>query len=137
MHNLQFAVVDVRGLPIVRLANAVNRRFFPSTRTSDCEKEQEKGTEGAVQCEQNIKIARAISKLYDVSVLFFLQLDAHYNYPIELYRDKTRAKNLIQPFYEYKEMFYSKAKSIGGVADLTSLFDLWGRARNAIIDDVH
>ena len=137
MHNLQFAVVDIRWLPIVRLANAVNLRLFPSTRTNDCENEPEKGSEGAVQYEQNIKIARAVSKLYDVRVLFFLQPDARYNYPIELYRDKTRAKNLIQPFYEYKEMFYSKARSVDGVIDLTSLFNLWGRTRKAIIDDVH
>jgi hypothetical protein len=115
----------------------LNQRLFAPTRPNSCENESEEGIEGAVQYEQNTKIARVVSELYNVKALFFLGPDAPYNYPTELYRDKTRAKNLIQPFYQYKEMFYSKARNIDGVVDLTSLFDLWGRARKAIIDDVH
>jgi lysophospholipase L1-like esterase len=137
MHSLQFAVPNIGWLPIVRLANALNQRLFAPTRPNSCENESEEGIEGAVQYEQNTKIARVVSELYNVKALFFLGPDAPYNYPTELYRDKTRAKNLIQPFYQYKEMFYSKARNIDGVVDLTSLFDLWGRARKAIIDDVH
>jgi hypothetical protein len=97
----------------------------------------EKGVEAPVQYEQNIKIARVVSGLYNVETLFLLQPDARYNYPMELYRDQTLAKEFIQPLHRYNEIFYSECKSIEGVIDLTNLFRLWGDGRKAIIDDVH
>jgi hypothetical protein len=97
----------------------------------------EKGVEAAVQYEQNIKIARVVSKLYNVETLFLLQPDARYNYPTELYKDQRVAKEFIQPLHRYSEIFYSKCKDIEDVIDLTNLFELWGHERKAIIDDFH
>jgi len=137
MHNLQFAIPNIGWLPIVRLANALNQRLFAPTRPNSCENEPEKGIESAAQYEQNTKIARVLSELYSVKALFFLGPDAPYNYPTELYRDKTRAKNHFQASHEYKNKFFSTSKNVEGIIDLTNLFELWGRARKAIIDDVH
>jgi len=153
MHNLQFPVAKsfaekIDWLPIARLAKAVNQRLFtPRGRehtnmpTHDCLYDlrniPEKGVEAAVQYEHNIKIARFVSKLYNVETLFLLQPDARYNYPTELYRDQTFAKEFIQSYHRYNEMFYSKCKNIEGVIDLTNLFRLWGDGRKAIIDDIH
>jgi hypothetical protein len=137
MHNLQFAVVELRWLPIVRLANALNQRLFAPTRPDSCENEPEKGIESAAQYEQNTKIARVVSELYNVKALFFLGPDASYNYPTELYRDKTRARNHFQASREYKNNFFGTSKNFEGIVDLTNLFELWGRDKKAIIDDAH
>src|SRR5262245_35282669 len=137
MHSLQFAVPNIGWLPMVRLANALNQRLFAPTRLNSCRNEPEKGIEGAMQYEQNTKIARVVSELYNVKVLFFLGPDAPFNYPIDLYRDKTRAKNHFQPSHEYKNKFFSTSKNIKGIVDLTNLFEMWGRDRKAIVDDVH
>src|SRR5262249_29993254 len=141
------AVVDkIDWLPVVRLAKAVNRRLFTQAnmqithanmQTNECYRTPERSIEAAVQYEQNIKIAHVVSKLYNVKALFFLQPDARYNYPMELYRNKTLANNFIKPFHRYNEMFYSKSRNIEGVIDLTNLFELWGHDRKAIIDQLH
>ena len=137
MHSLQFAIPNIGWLPVVRLANVLNQRMFAPTQPNSCENEPEKGIEGAVQYEQNTKIARVVSELYNVKTLFFLGPDAPYNYPSELYRDKTRAKNHFQPSHEYKNKFFSTSKNFEGIIDLANLFKSWGRDRKAIIDDVH
>jgi hypothetical protein len=93
----------------------------------------EKGVEAPVQYEQNIKIARVVSGLYNVETLFLLQPDARYNYPMELYRDQTLAKEFIQPLHRYNEIFYSECKSIEGVIDLTNLFRLWEMAGRQLL----
>src|SRR5262249_39700393 len=127
MHNLQFAVPNIGWLPMVRLANALNQRLFAPTRLNSCENEAQNGIEGAGQYEQNIKIARVVTELYNVKALFFLGPDAAYNYPTELYRDKTRAENHFQPSHEYKNKFFGASRNIEGLIDLTNLFELWGR----------
>jgi hypothetical protein len=93
--------------------------------------------EAAIQYQHNINVARVVSKLYNVKVLFFLQPDASYNYPIELYRNSTLAKKSFEPRHAYRETFYSKSRNIEGVIDLTNLFESWGHGRKAIVDDVH
>jgi hypothetical protein len=84
---------------------------------------------------QNVEIARAISKLYGISTLFFLQPDPTVHYSRALYR-----LNLPTQFYvdrHVKPEFYRMVRDVEGVIDLTNLFELWGSTRKAIIDDLH
>ena len=141
----QSLIQKIDWLPIVRLIegirfNTITEHDKPDVKTNDCytnlAKTPELGSESAAQYEQNVRIARIVSSLYAVKTLFFLQPDATYNYPIELYRN-VEAKTVILQNRKYAEEFYDKAKSTEGVIDLTSLFKEWGHGRKAIVDDVH
>jgi hypothetical protein len=153
MHNLQFPATEpfFEWLPITKLAQAINRRLFAPTvdeKTNDCKSNlktttvgvdaaAQMGVDGAAQYEQNVKIAQAVAKLYDVETLIFLQPDARYNYNLDLFRNRDQAKEAFLPFKEYKHAFYREARRIRGVVDLTDLFEAWGSKRKAIVDDNH
>jgi len=148
MHDLQFSSTrsltqKIDWLPIARLAKTVN----PGTpdqepakqEANDCEgikTDRETGVDIAAQYRQNVEIERAISKVYGVTPLFFLQPDSSFNYPIELFRDSRLAKSTFAS-WGFKKIFYSETRNIEGVVDLTALFKLWGPNRKAIVDDFH
>src|SRR5262249_32255410 len=76
-------------LPLARLASAIRRRLAdaapqptapPPVVPTDLLEER------VNRFARNQEIATAVAKLYDVQTLFFLQPNALYNYPPELYR---------------------------------------------------
>jgi len=148
-HNLQveraLSTVDQFGwLPIVRLAKAISRRMAspPSSPSPDqiadgCKMSQM--ADMADRYRQNVEIARAISKLYGISALFFLQPDPTVHYSPTLYRTNLPAQFYANISYirRVKPEFYRMVRDAEGVIDLTNLFELWGPTRKAIIDDVH
>lgn len=83
----------------------------------------------------NRKMAGQISELYRTKALFFLQPDATYNYPENLYRVSLTDEYFKSKFRRQK--FYGLIKNTKGFVDLTELFVLWGSKRKAIIDDCH
>ncbi|MDN3647002.1 hypothetical protein QWY75_12385 [Pontixanthobacter aestiaquae] len=122
-------------IPMIRAANAVNARLNPNARTkthSPSKDERLAHTlERFTQFRTNVQ---AVSDLYGVKPVFFLQPDAHYNYPVELY---GRGELLINPPRRaFKERFYAQIRKDGGFIDLTELFSDWGN-RKAVVDSAH
>ena len=122
-------------LPMVRAANALRRRITPSTEIGAVEGRQRQTAahvvERFVQARRN---AAALAELSDVQPYFFLQPDAHYNYPAHLFGP---GKLPITPQGRaFKEEVYSSFPADNGYIDLTGLFTEWGD-RKAIVDTGH
>jgi hypothetical protein len=149
IHNLQFkralSPLDQFGwLPILRLAEAISRWMAspPSPPSPDQTADDCKGThmaDAAVRYRQNVEMARAISKLYGISTLFFLQPDATVHYSAALYHNLRHQCHIINNncIRRVKPEFYRMVRDVEGVIDLTNLFDLWGPSRKAVIDNTH
>ena len=76
-----------------------------------------------------------ISEIYKTKALFFLQPDAVYNYPEDLYR--LQLPDSFLKSRTLRQHFYDQMKARDGFIDFTGLFAMWGRNRKAIVDDVH
>jgi hypothetical protein len=148
--NLQFeralSPVDrFDWLPIVRLAKAVSRRMAspssspPPDQTADrCRAITGQGIASvADRYRQNVEIARAISKLYGISTLFFLQPDPTVHYSPALYPNLPGLDEFKKIAKLATPEFYRMVRDVEGVIDLTNLFELWGPTRKAMIDAVH
>jgi hypothetical protein len=83
----------------------------------------------------NWRLAARISEMYETQALFFLQPNAWYNYPVELYR-RSLPKSA-QRYRLLHQNFYNEIKTTNGFIDLSGLFEVWGHHRKAIIDDCH
>ncbi len=150
-HDLQFGpssshrvslLHGLRWVPIIRLANSMKKRLFsrvnedePGIDNDDDKDKKDRVIHLVTRFNSNRKIAALISELYSTKTLFFLQPDAAYNYPLELYR-----RSLPESFLErrlIRQRFYNQMKTSSGIIDLSGLFKLWGQNRKAIVDDVH
>ena len=122
-------------IPIIRAANALGRRLSPGQRTETITPSEDERLahtlERFVQFRTNVE---AVSELYEVKPIFFLQPDANYNYPAELY---ARGELLINPPRRaFKERLYAELQKDDGFIDLTGLFREWGN-RKAVVDSAH
>ncbi len=68
--------------------------------------------------------------------LFFIQPDATYNYPKELYRSEL-PKEFLRRSTEERPRFYERMRARREVIYLGDLFEAWGPDRKAIVDDLH
>ncbi|MBX2867810.1 MAG: SGNH/GDSL hydrolase family protein [Acidiferrobacterales bacterium] len=131
IHAAQFSGLKDRlgWIPMVRASNALRLRFAePVERPGQ---QPEHVVERFLQARQN---ATAIAAQYGVLPYFFLQPDAHYNYPEHLFGPgKLPIKQQARAF---KEQVYSAFPANSGYVDLTGLFAAWGD-RKAIVDTGH
>ena len=125
-------------IPLVRLANDLRRKLF-QTDTAREEPPQVSKSRRAEQLvnmfESNREISSAVSTLYEVKTLFFLQPSAMDNYPLQLFRGPLPERFLSQR--EEAQLVYARLRGRNVRIDLADLFDQWGSGRKAIIDDVH
>ena len=122
-------------LPMVRAANALRDRVLPAADESPVEAAEQRTPEHVVERFLQARMnAAAVAELYDVQPYFFLQPDAHYNYPAHLFGP---GKLPITPASRaFKEQVYSAIPGDSGYIDLTGLFAEWGD-RKAIVDTGH
>ncbi len=83
----------------------------------------------------NRTIAARVCELYSLNTLFFLEPDAVYNYPTDLYRSSLPESRRLRK--QLRTRFYRQIKITSDIIDLTNLFELWGHDRKAIVDQVH
>lgn len=124
-----------QSLPMMRAARSLIARFN-SAAIPDA-----KGARASVRTEQLVERFQqfrssvlAISDLYGIRSMFFLQPDGHYNYPIHLY-GSGKSPSLPRA-REQKKEFYAALPKDSGFVDLTGLFAEWGD-RKAIMDAAH
>lgn len=86
---------------------------------------------------QNRGIIRQVALQYGAETMFFIQPDALYNYPIDLYRRALPASFLISR--EERNVFHEQMRKSQDTFYLGQLFDAYNvsRDRRAIVDDVH
>jgi hypothetical protein len=122
-------------IPMVRAAIGVRNRLNPEKRDEiqhpSKDERLEHTLERFVQFRTNVE---AVAELYGVKPIFFLQPDAHYNYPVHLY---GRGELLINPPRRaFKEQLYARLREDDGFIDLTGLFKDFGD-RKAVVDSAH
>ncbi|GAA4642041.1 hypothetical protein GCM10023115_03350 [Pontixanthobacter gangjinensis] len=122
-------------LPMARAAKGVQNRLKPqnSEKSPPPSKDErlEHMHERFVQFRTNVE---AVSALYGVKPIFFLQPDAHYNYPVHLYGRGEMVVN--PPRRAFKERLYARLREDDGFIDLTGLFEDYGD-RKAVVDSAH
>lgn len=122
-------------LPIVRLADAFRSRLFPE-KTEHPEERKGATVENIRNMfRSNMEMSSAVSDVYGVKTLFFLQPNAGYHYSAELYR-----RSLPEASEEDGKVtvaVYEKLKEDRERIDLSELFQEWGPKRKAIVDDGH
>jgi hypothetical protein len=127
------------SLPMVRLAQAIGRRLFPHEQQSVAERiamEREAGVSHIINAQrQNHAIAAAICRVYSIHPTFVLQPHALYNYPLQLYRRPLPNDVII--WRKKLQEVYGLLALEPGIVDLSGLFDVWGKDKKAIIDDLH
>lgn len=115
---------------MLRLAGLMKHRFFKVTSQPGIDDkwdgdQSDFAKNVVVRFRENRKIAAQISALYGAKVLFFLQPDATYNYPINLYR--LSLPDSFLKSRRWRQQFYNQIKKSPGALDFTGLFDLWGK----------
>lgn len=139
-------IVDrLEWIPMVRLVQAIQSRMVNPTKRSEEKKEEEgeeeketehPGPEHIVNVIlQNQIMQKAICQAYKIHCVFFLQPNAIFNYPVDLYRlvlPKKFMKFREEVKHVYKQLVQDKQR-----IHLESLFQTWGKSRKAIVDDVH
>jgi hypothetical protein len=139
MTHLDGAALD--RLPFKRLAASVRRRLGVDNRQVQEKPPPPPDAEYADHLthrfRMNRRIAATVLESQGTATLFFIQPDANYNYPTELFR-----REVPERWWEerrLRELFHERMRSEEGVIRLTSLFDEYGVApdRKAIVDDVH
>jgi len=145
MHRMQFPpplTEELNWVPIVRLANDLRHKL---SHTSDTQPTHSRKRPSQFQridnlvnmFKQNQEISAAISELYGVRTLFFLQPNAAYNYSPELFR-RGLPDSFITREAEIRSLYQrlQAEKAPRARIDLSRLFEAWGK-RKAIIDDYH
>ncbi|MCA9421684.1 MAG: hypothetical protein KC592_11730 [Nitrospira sp.] len=140
IESLKLLKNNLQWMPMLRLAGLMKHRFFKVTSQPGIDDkwdgdQSDFAKNVVVRFRENRKIAAQISALYGAKVLFFLQPDATYNYPINLYR--LSLPDSFLKSRRWRQQFYNQIKKSPGALDFTGLFDLWGKNRKAIVDDVH
>ncbi len=124
-----------RWLPIVRAASALRDR---SVGSSDAVEPTPAETQKPRQVVERFLQLRsntlALAKIYNFEAVFFLQPDAHYNYPAHLFGVGELPIN--PAIRAFKGRVYRSFPDNSGWVDLTGLFEEWGN-RKAIIDSGH
>jgi hypothetical protein len=136
----QFLFHYFKWLPMIRLTNSLNHKFFGGSkenrsRDQDIEDQSLYVKKIINQFHVNWNIASRVSEMHETEALVFLQPNAFYNYPVELYR-----RSLPEAAQRYRllhQNFYKEIKTTKGFIDLSGLFEVWGHYRKAIIDDCH
>jgi hypothetical protein len=127
------------SLPMVRLARAIGRRLFPHDQQSVAKRiamEREAGVSHIINAQrQNHAIAAAICSGYLIHTTFVLQPHAFYNYPLQLYRRPLPNDVII--WRKKLQEVYGLLAAEPDIVDLSGLFDVWGKEKKAIIDDLH
>ncbi len=138
--NMQF-VTDtpmlkrLQWLPFFKLAHSIQHKLS-GTETEETKNKAIYLTANIInRFEQNEQIARAVCNLYSVKPLFFVQPNAIYNYPIQLYRRPLPAA--FKSEREATQDFYRRMRNRKGIIYLGDLFESWGPNRKAIVDEVH
>jgi hypothetical protein len=132
---------ELRWVPVIRLASAINRRLA----LSDTKDHDGHGSELAGddlpydliinRFEQNSRIATQVGAIYSATPLFFTQPNAIHNYNFELYRPKL--PDSFQARRVQTKKFYNLMRGRKDAIYLGDLFESWGHERKAIVDDVH
>jgi hypothetical protein len=145
VRNIQFVadrplIQNFQWLPMVRLSNYVRHKLFRPQLDRDIRAKPEltelhRADYVLNSFQQNREIATAICNVYNVSARFFLQPNAHNNYPIELYR--RTLPEWFMPNREETRQFYKRLRDKAERIYLGDLFERWGHNRKAIVDDVH
>lgn len=132
--------MTVAQLPLIKWAESLKQRLLRHFTTSNyIEPNSEPMLHEALgkilnRYRQNKAIAKEICKLYGIKYLFFAQPSPIYNYPFDLYRQK----NLPPKFFTTRRLAQQGYKELDReVINLSSLFNLWGKNKKAIIDDCH
>ena len=147
-HNLQFTdkpdhrqILEQMSqkIPMLRLAQAIGRRLSLVDQRSVAQRHADERHLGVNHIingfRQNQAIAAAICRLYAISPLFVLQPHAFYNYPVHLYRRPLPNEALA--WRATVQQIYPLLMAEPGMVNLSGLFDLWGKDKKAIIDELH
>jgi hypothetical protein len=129
---------DFSWIPMVRFANTLRGRDTGGRRSAanDAVRYTDAHTRTAVNgFRQSRDISAAVSALYGVPTLFFLQPNAVHNYDVSLYR----LSRLPEGFWNERTFateVYRQLRADPAYIDLSTLFAEFGK-RKAIVDDVH
>jgi hypothetical protein len=124
-------------VPIVRLAQGINRRLSPRPTTDNTKRKVSEPPYHLIvnRFDQNMRLIIQTCDTYSVVPLFFTQPNAIGNYPVDLYRLKVPDSFFTQR--KETQTLYSMMRSREGIVYLGDLFETFGRRRKAIVDDVH
>jgi hypothetical protein len=149
-HNMQFAFdkpleEKLKWILVIKLSQSIRNIIFKKDhRAEQAPKETKKMFDNEQYIQHlinrftiNKKISTTIGQLFSIKMLFFLQPDAFYNYPIELYREDIVFSDTYLNNRTLRPEFYKRMKRRKGYIDLTNLFKKYGVNRKAIIDDLH
>jgi hypothetical protein len=132
-----------KWLPIFRLLSSVRSHWDKSAARGEetstvIQPVREKHVyEMLERFKQNRSIIKQVCRLYGAEAKFFIQPDAVYNYPVELYRRPVPASFLSSR--EERKLFYAQLRNDPEILYLGQLFEEFGvkKGRKAIVDDVH
>lgn len=133
-----------RWIPAVRLLLSLKSRWQKSPPASnqpvDSEltpTQQEYISHVLKRFEQNRRIIKDVCRQYGAETMFFIQPDAVYNYPADLYRRVLPSTFLASR--EERKLFHEQIRHSPEIFYLGQLFDDYGvgQGRKAIVDDVH
>jgi hypothetical protein len=127
-------------LPMARFAKSISQRFGSHPEAKNEDDQDPTPTDEDVdrmlkRFEQDRRISSAICRTYGAKSLFFIQPDAMYNYPTNLYRG-TLPEWIIKA-KEARRKFHQQVRHQPGVVYLGDLFEAWGLTRKALVDAVH
>lgn len=142
-HEMQFGsfINELKWVPIIRLVKGLNYQLHeanpqqPGIANPDIKDLEDYVKHVINRFNINRTIAARVCEMYSINTLFFLQPDAVYNYPVDLYRSPIPDKYLRTK--KLRKQFYRQIKITSEIIDLTNLFELWGHDRKAIVDQVH
>jgi hypothetical protein len=133
-------IENLDWLPIARFASAFRRRLFDATRPPPPVPQQvDHGDPIDIMVNRfnrNQEISAAVAKVYGTQTLFFVQPNAMYNYPAQLYR-LSLPGSFVKQRDDTQKSYQRLLKDQTGRIDLSDLFEEWGNTRKAIVDNVH
>jgi hypothetical protein len=133
-----------KWIPLARLVDSIRLHWQkPSAagdRPADSERKsvnKEFVTHELERFKQNRRIIKQVCQQYGAEPVFFIQPDAIYNYPANLYRPALPPYFLISR--EERKLFHEQIRQSGETIYLGQLFDDYGvrQDRKVIIDDCH
>ncbi|MDP3091177.1 MAG: SGNH/GDSL hydrolase family protein [Nitrospira sp.] len=124
-------------IPMVRVTKAIQNRMSAAPKKPEEEQEKEdfETRHGVNMFRQNQLISRAVCQAYKIECLFFLQPNAVFNYPTQLWR-RSLPKSFMKS-RDWLQLVYAQMQQDEGRIYLGDLFRLYGEGRKAIVDDCH
>ncbi|MBI3927731.1 MAG: SGNH/GDSL hydrolase family protein [Armatimonadetes bacterium] len=128
----------IRPMPLARLARSFQAREKRGEDSPDPRRAPGGVSEAVALFRGNHRLLRAICREYGVRSWFCLQPNAFYNYPTELYRQKSLRPGFLERRQAQRE-FYEAMAGEPGIVHLEHLFEDYGisEQRKAVLDYCH